>query len=147
MNTSPNLKTKIMKNTFFIGLAVAMASMSSCSKESTDPSNPNNTEPVIVKYEFTSNRPAEYRFAFKKDTTIMDEVLTTQTWSKTVSVARNTASRLARLSVYPPEAWVGTGTQANVNVKLSIDGVIKKDTSGILADFDRAMGITVQTPF
>jgi hypothetical protein len=136
-----------MKNTFFIGLAVAIASMSSCSKENVDPSNPANTDPIIVKYEFTSDRPAEYRLAYKKDTTIVDEFVNTQAWSKTVSVARNTTSRLARLSVYPPESWVGTGTQANVNVKLSVDGVVKKDTSGILADFDRAMGITVQTEY
>ncbi len=137
-----------MKRKFVI-LSILITCFFSCSKENTNPAPipPISTAPFVVKYEFTSSRPAEYRFAYKSDTLIIDEITNTAAWTKTVSVQRSSTSRSARLSVYPPDAWVGTNTQANVNLKLSVDGVLKKDTSGTLAGFDRASGITVQTAF
>lgn len=138
-----------MKNIFFLCMCIVLISFFSCSKDSAGPNpvNPSNNNPIIIKYEFTSNLTAAYRFAYKQDTTFLDEIMTTQVWSKIVNVSRNTTSRVAKFSVYPPEIWVGTPTQANVNLKLSVDGVVKKDTSGILAGFDRALGITIQSSF
>ena len=128
---------------------ILTAGILSCSKENTNLATipPVSTAPFVVKYEFTSNVPAEYRFAYKRDTSIIDEIATTAAWNKTVTVQRSSTSRTARLSVYPPDAWVGTNIQANVNLKVSVDNVLKKDTSGTLAGFDRASGITVQTAF
>ena len=135
-----------MKNTLFIAF-FATTIFGSCSKENSDKINPDPSAPVTVKYEFTAGMPANYLFAFKKDSVITDEIVNTQAWTKTVTVLKNTHDRVARFSVYPPEEWVGTGTQTNVNIRLSINGILKKDTSGILADFDRAMGITVEAGY
>lgn len=147
------LKTKIMKSKIILSLGIATVLFTACEKNDLKPATPTNTNPppsatdFVVKYEFTASRAAEYRLAYKRDTSIIDEFINTTTWTKTVNVARSSASKTARLSVYPPESWVGTSNTANINVKLTIDGVLKKDTSGVLAGFDRAMGITVQTPF
>jgi len=135
-----------MNNKIIFILAVLVLFIS-CNKESTNSASPDNTSAVAIKYMFTSNLSAEYRIAYKQDSLILDEIILTQAWSKTVNVPGNSTSKIARLSVYPPDAWVGTGTQANINIKLFIDGMIKKDTSGILAGFDRASGITVQTTY
>jgi hypothetical protein len=90
---------------------------------------------------------ANFRLAYNKDSIVIDEFVNATTWSKSVNVSRNSTSKTARLSIYPPEAWVGTSNQANIHLKLSIDGVLKKDTSGVLAGFDRALGLSVQTSF
>lgn len=147
-----HLKQKIMKHKIILSLGIATALFAACEKNDLQPPTPTTPPPptatdFVVKYEFTASRAADYRLAYKRDTIIVDEFINTTTWTKTVNVARTSTSRTARLSVYPPESWVGTANTANINVKLSIDGVVKKDTSGVLAGFDRALGITVQTPF
>ena len=151
LKESLNTYKTIVKNKFILSLGIATALFTACEKNDLQPASPTpppTTAPdFAVKYEFTASRAADYRLAYKSDATIVDEFVNTTTWTKTVNVPRNSTSKTARLSVYPPEAWVGTTNTANINVKLSIDGVVKKDTSGILAGFDRAVGITVQTGF
>ena len=144
-----------MKNKLFFSLVITAGLFAACEKNDLQPATPTTPPPTtpptaadfVVKYEFSASRAAEYRLAYKRDTSIVDEFINTTAWTKTVNVARTSTSKTARLSVYPPESWVGTSNTANINVKLTIDGVVKKDTSGVLAGFDRAMGITVQTNF
>lgn len=141
-----------MKRKIFLILGIiGVALFTACKKNDLQPPTPGNPPPVgfeyVVKYEFSADRAADYRLAYKRDTSIIDEIASTMTWTKTVNVSRNSASKTARLSVYPPEAWVGTTNTSNINIKLSIDGVVKKDTSGIIAGYDRTTGITVQINF
>ncbi len=141
-----------MKSKMILSLGIVAAMFAACQKSDLQPPTPANPPPptgsdFVVKYEFTASRAAEYRLAYKRDTSIVDEFVNTASWTKTVNVSRSSTSKTARLSVYPPDSWVGTTNTANINVKLTIDGVLKKDTSGVLAGFDRAMGITVQTAF
>lgn len=134
----------------FLSIAIATLTVTSCEKNDLQPAAPGpqpGATDYVVKYDFTASTAAAYRLVYKKDSILIDELINATTWTKTVNVARTSTSKTARLSIYPPEAWVGTTNTANINVRLTVDGIVKKDTSGVLAGFDRTNGITVQTGF
>lgn len=140
-----------MKNKTCLSLALAISFFTACDKSDLQPATPTPQSPVatdhVVKYDFAASTAAAYKLTYKKDSSLIDEIVNTSTWTKTVSVARTSTSKTARLSVYPPDAWFGTTITANINVKITVDGIVKKDTSGLLAGFDRTNGITIQTNF
>jgi hypothetical protein len=133
-----------MKNTLLIGLAVAAVSFSSCKKDSPSPSS--NTGDVNIRYEFTSDVSAPYRFTYTKDTDLEETVLT-QNWSKALTVSRRSTPRLAKIVVHRPDSWAGTTMAANVTLKIFIDNVQKKDTAYLLTDADRTTGISVTAAY
>ena len=143
-----NLKNLCMKNVVIIFTCAITILFSACKKESSNPAGPGNSSTTAtIKFDFNSNLPAQYNISYNTDITAMGEEINGQSWTKTVTVSKTSVSRLAKLTVYPPVAWVGTNTQANVNLKITVDGIVKKDSSSILLGLDRSSGISVQTTY
>lgn len=136
-----------MKNKLIL-IVSATFILLSCKKESSNNGGPVNTPTTsTLKFDFSSDLAAPYNISYKVDTTEMGEEINGRSWTKTVTATRSTSNRLAKLTVYPPVAWVGTNTQANVNLKITVNGIVKKDTMAILLGLDRSSGISIQTTF
>ncbi len=134
-----------MKNTILLGILAGAFSFSACNKETSSLSAVN--EPIKIRYEFSADHAADYRFFYKVDTLNIEETVVTDNWVKSFTVPREEKPRVAKMVVYRPASWAGTTLQANVHLKLYINDVQKKDTSYLMTDIDRSDGISVTTTY
>src|SRR4051812_10912643 len=91
-------------------LLITSILLSACDKDDQPEANKN---PITIRYDFSADVAGAYHFQILTDTTSYSETLTTTSWSKTVVVAANTTtgSDTAKLTIYPPSDWDGTGNK------------------------------------
>ncbi len=137
-----------MKKLLLAFVVVGSVALTSCEKEN---SGSNNNDVglgnVEIRYDFTASTPAEYFFVFKRGTDVTDDSIVTQNYSRTFTAVKRSAPSVAQFEVFPPEEWVNSTESATVNLKITVDGNVMKDTTGIIAGADRPTGISVTTTY
>ena len=137
-----------MKKLLLACTLLASVTMMSCEKENSGTENTDvGLGNVEIRYDFTATTPAEYFFVFTRGTEVTDDSIVTQNYSRTFTAIRRSAPSVAQFEVFPPEDWMNTTESATVNLKISVNGTVMKDTTGILAGVDRPTGISVTTTY
>ena len=129
-----------MKKTFFFASLIGSLIFTACSKSEND----NSTGIKTIKYDFTTTNAGNFSIQAKVDTVEYSEVANTLTWTKTISV---TGSDSAVLTVFPPTDWVSINNEADVNLKISVNGVEKVAETAHFIGLDRPNGLRIATGY
>ncbi len=128
-----------MKKLFILVFSLSLLFLlNSCKKKD------NNT--ADVRYEFTSDISAAYKIEYvsSKDA-FSSTTINSDNWkSQTYKIAKEEdsfAPNIVRVNVYPPQAWVNTNTQANINMKIYVDGQLLEDSDHVLTGADFEVGV------
>lgn len=129
-----------MKKLFLLTSLLAAIAFTAC--EDDDPIIQKTA--LTIRYEFNASELGEYDFQAKADTIVYFERTETTSWSKVLNVpAERNGPDSAILTVFPPVAWVGTGIESNVTLRIFINDVLKATKTGLLLGVDRPNGIRV----
>ncbi|MEO8795703.1 MAG: hypothetical protein ABI390_09565 [Daejeonella sp.] len=112
--------------------------LNSCKKKD------NNT--ADVRYEFTSDISAAYKIEYVSSKDAFSSVtINSDNWkSQTFKILKEEdtfAPNIVRINVYPPQAWVNSNTQANINLKIYVDGELMQDSDHVLSGADFEIGV------
>jgi hypothetical protein len=132
-----------MKKTLLILGLAAGGFLVSCSKDD-EPVNNNNK---VVRVEFTSDTLSMYNFALRLDTSAVFDSANTVSFQQNYVFNNlpNSSGDTLKFTVYPPFSWVGTAAEANVSIRLLVDGVVKAADTSLITGADRPGGLTVYT--
>ncbi|MEI2749936.1 MAG: hypothetical protein V9E88_14390 [Ferruginibacter sp.] len=132
-----------MKKTLLMLGLVTGGFLVSCSKDD-EPVNNNNK---VVRVEFSSDTLSMYNFALRLDTTAVYDSANTVSFQQNYVFNNlpNSTGDTLKFTVYPPFSWVGTTAEANITLRLLIDGVLKSTNSGLITGADRPGGLTIYT--
>jgi len=130
-----------MKSSIYLIIALAIFMFFSCQKEHGDLHE--------VRYEFTSDVPAEYTIVFSTDNeTELTETITGTSWTNTVSIRNregHTVPVVVSMTVFPPATWVNTANQANITLRIFEDGIEEITRNAVITGDDHEAGIQVST--
>ena len=138
-----------MKKIIFFLCIIATFILSACKKDSTVTDLNTSTAPVTIRYTFTATVPGNYSFQAIADSVVFSEFSNTAVWTKTLTVPPGNSHAVdsAKLTVFPPVDWVGTGITSDVVLKIFINDQEKASKSGQLLGVDRPNGISVMTTY
>ncbi len=112
---------------------------SSCKKENVTPDGTPVANPETIRYEFSSDNAANYRFSVLSDDGAFDETAYTANWSKEFPIAASDAAgaRTAQIMVFPPDEWRFTANISHITIKIFVRGVEKASKTMDLFWLDR----------
>lgn len=131
-----------MKKVFLL-CVVAAAFIAGCSKDEPVPAGNNN----VVTVQFNSDTAATYYFATRLDSlSAFDSANATSFQADYLFSNLPTATGdTLRFTVYPPNTWIGTTSEAMVSLKLFVGGVEKASDTATITGADRPGGFTIYT--